>query len=72
MNIVFLYVIDCILIISCASVFCYSFHKRRKIIDIKYIHLDNDNALKYSSDYISIEDENIENKIIVNEIDSLV
>ena len=67
MNLVFLYVIDGIIIGVFGLTCMYSFYNHHKIIKNNHNHFDNDNALKYSSDYISIQNENIE-----NEIDSLV
>jgi len=73
MNPIYLYTIDGILIISFALMCIYSFRPCREIEqkNINYNNenvIDNDNTLKYSSDYISFKNEDMENEISDNEI----
>lgn len=73
MNPALLYAIDGTIIVAFVLMCVYSFRPCDDI-EQKYINLhnendiDNYNTLKYSSDYISFENEDIENKIVDNEI----
>jgi hypothetical protein len=73
MNPAFLYVVDGTIIVAFVLMCVYSFRPCDDI-EQKNINLhnendiDNYNILKYSSDYISFENEDIENKIVDNEI----